>query len=101
MPGESRRPTLTWPRELPLGGEPKHTYDLVREYSDWLAADTRLPKLFVRVIPGALLGRPEALAFVRTFKNQTEATVYGPHFVQETAPDAIGRALARWIPTVK
>lgn len=101
VPGESRRPTLTWPRELPLGGEPKHTYDLVRSYSDWLAADTQIPKLFVRAVPGALLGRLEALAFVRTFKHQTEATVYGPHFVQETAADAIGRAIARWIPTLR
>ncbi|MGE3957395.1 MAG: haloalkane dehalogenase [Vicinamibacterales bacterium] len=101
VPGESRRPTLTWPRELPLGGEPKHTYDIVRDYSDWLAADTAIPKLFVHAVPGALLARPEALAYVRGFKNQREVTVYGPHFVQETAPDAIGRALAAWIPTLR
>ena len=101
VPGESRRPTLTWPRELPLGGEPKETYDIVRNYSDWLAAETKIPKLFVRAVPGALLARPEALAFVRGFKNQTEATVYGPHFVQEVSPDAIGRALAKWVPTLR
>ena len=101
VPGESRRPTLTWPRELPLGGEPKETYDIVRNYSDWLAAETKIPKLFVRAVPGALLARPEALAFVRGFKNQTEATVYGPHFVQEVSPDAIGRALAKWFPTLR
>lgn len=101
VPGESRRPTLTWPRELPLGGEPKHTYDMVREYSDWLAADAAIPKLFVRALPGALLARPEVLTFVRGFKNQTEVTVYGPHFVQEVSPDAIGRALAKWLPTVR
>lgn len=101
VPGESRRPTLTWPRELPLGAEPKETYEIVRNYSDWLAAETKIPKLFVRAVPGALLARPEALAFVRGFKNQTEATVYGPHFVQEVSPDAIGRALAKWIPTLR
>lgn len=100
VPGESRRPTLTWPRELPLGGEPKETYDIVRRYSDWLAVDATIPKLFVRAVPGALLARPEALAFVRAFKNQTEVTVYGPHFVQEVSPDAIGLALAKWIPTL-
>jgi haloalkane dehalogenase len=99
-PGESRRPTLTWPRELPLGGEPEDTYALVRAYSDWLAAETEIPKLFVRAVPGALLGRPEALEFVRGFTNQTEVTVYGPHFVQEVSPDAIGRAIAEWIPTL-
>ncbi len=97
VPGESRRPTLTWPRELPLGGQPKETYDIVRQYSDWLAGETTIPKLFVRAVPGALLARAEALTFVRTFKRQTEVTVYGPHFVQEVSPDAIGRALARWL----
>lgn len=101
VPGESRRPTLTWPRELPLGGEPKGTYNLVREYSDWLAADSRIPKLFVRAQPGALLARPEVLAFVRGFKNQTEATVFGPHFVQEVSPHAIGRALEKWIVSIR
>ena len=99
-PGESRRPTLTWPRQLPLGGEPRDVYELVRDYSDWLAAETEIPKLFVRAAPGALLGRLEALEFVRGFKNQTEVTVYGPHFVQEVSPDAIGRALAEWIPSL-
>ena len=101
VPGESRRPTLTWPRELPLGGEPTETYNLVREYSDWLAADSKIPKLFVRVQPGALLARPEVLAFVRGFKHQTEATVFGPHFVQEVSPDAIGRALEKWILSIR
>lgn len=101
VPGESRRPTLTWPRELPLGGEPKETYAIVRQYSDWLANDATIPKLFVRVVPGALLSRPEVLTFVRGFKNQSEVTVYGPHFVQEVSPAAIGRALAKWIPTLK
>jgi haloalkane dehalogenase len=75
-------------------------YEIIRGYSDWLAADAQLPKLFVHAVPGALLARPEALAFVRTFKNQKETTMYGSHFVQETAPDAIGRALARWLPTL-
>ena len=97
VPGESRRPTLTWPRQLPLGGEPKETYDIVRSYSDWLAAEKRIPKLFVHALPGALLGSGPALEFVRRFANQTEVTVYGPHFVQEVSPDAIGRALAAWV----
>jgi haloalkane dehalogenase len=97
-PGEGRRATLTWPRELPLGGEPKETYDIVRNYSDWLAADTRIPKLFVRANPGALLAREEVLRFVRGFRNQTEVAVFGPHYVQEVSPDAIGRALAAWLP---
>lgn len=99
-PGESRRPTLTWPREFPLGGVPAKTYAIVRRYSDWLAADAATPKLFIRADPGGILTRPEALKFVRGFQKQTEVTVYGPHWVQEVSPGAIGRALARWIPTL-
>lgn len=96
-PGESRRPTLEWPQQLPLGGEPKETHDVARSYSDWLAAASDHPKLFVRVNPGALVSRPEVVEFVRSFKNQTEVTVFGSHWVQEIAPDAIGRALAAWL----
>jgi haloalkane dehalogenase len=95
-PGEGRRPTLTWPRELPLGRVPEKMYAIVRRYSDWLAADNAIPKLFVHADPGALLARAEVLKFVRGFRKQTEVTVYGPHWVQEVSPDAIGRALARW-----
>ena len=98
-PGESRRPTLTWPRQIPLGGEPRDVYEMVRDYSDWAAADTRIPKLFVRAVPGVLLG-PLLLEFARSFNNQTEVTVYGTHWVQETAPHAIGRAIAEWLPTL-
>lgn len=96
-PGESRRPTLTWPRELPMGGEPADTEALVMSYTRWLANDASIPKLFVRAVPGAILGDPEMLEYVRRFSNQTEVTVYGTHYVQEQAPHAIGRALAEWI----
>jgi haloalkane dehalogenase len=96
-PGESRRPTLTWPRELPLGGEPAPMYQLVRGYSDWLVHGNAIAKLFVRADPGALLASAESLQFVRRARNQVEVLVYGPHFVQEISPNAIGRALARWI----
>ncbi len=101
VPGEGRRPTLSWPRDLPLGGEPAETYAIVRRYSDWMAGDAAIPKLFVRADPGGILARPEALAFVRGFQNQTEIVVFGPHWVQEVSPDAIGRTLARWIPTLR
>ena len=99
-PGESRRPTLTWPRELPLGGEPRATEELVMSYTAWLENDADVPKLFVRAMPGAILSNPDILEYVRSFKNQTEVTVYGTHYVQEYAPHAIGRALAEWIPSL-
>jgi len=96
-PGESRRPTLTWPRELPLGGTPEINDQIIAEYSAWLAEEANIPKLLVRAEPGAIFRAPPMLEFVRSFKNQTEVSVYGGHFVQEVSPDAIGRALAEWI----
>ena len=76
-PGESRRTTLEWPRELPLGGTPKRNDDLMKEYSAWLAQDTRIPKLFMRGEPGAIFASEPMLRFVQSFKNQTEVTIYG------------------------
>ena len=96
-PGESRRPTLEWPRELPGAGKPPATAAAVRSYTEWLARDERIPKLFFRALPGAILANPQLVEYVRTFKNQKEITVYGTHYVQETAPDAIGRSLTQWI----
>jgi haloalkane dehalogenase len=97
QPGESRRPTLEWPRELPLGGIPKRNDDIWKEYSAWLAQDTRIPKLFMRGEPGGIFAFEPALRFVQSFKNQKEVTIYGTHHLQDTSPDAMGRALAEWI----
>lgn len=99
-PGESRRPTLEWPRELPMGGEPADTEALVRSYTGWLENDERIPKLFVRGIPGAIFANPTLLEYVQAFKNQREITVFGTHYLQESAPHAIGRALGEWIPSL-
>ena len=79
QPGESRRPTLEWPRELPFEGNPKRNYDIMREYSDWLAQDTRIPKLFMRGEPGAIFSSEPLLRFVQSFPNQKEVTIYGRH----------------------
>lgn len=97
QPGESRRPTLTWPRELPRGSEPADTIELVQSYTDWFA-ESEIPKLFVRANPGAILNSPTLLEFVRGFSNQREVMVFGSHYVQEISPHAIGRALAEWMP---
>ena len=99
QPGESRRPTLTWPRELPLSGEPRVNDEIIKEYSIWLKS-TPIPKLFVRAEPGAIFRAPAMLDYVRSFANQTEVMVYGGHFLQEVSPDAIGRALAEWLATI-
>jgi len=95
-PGESRRPTLTWPREVPINGEPEDTHEIVTEYSQWLA-QTDLPKLFVHAVPGAIFRNENVLAYARSFSNQTEVEVPGGHFVQERSGDAIGRQLAEWL----
>ncbi|MCK5771159.1 haloalkane dehalogenase [Algiphilus sp.] len=94
-PGEDRRPTLTWPRELPIAGEPADVIRLVEQYGDWLAA-SQVPKLFINADPGAIV-TGEARSFCRSWPNQEEITVPGVHFVQEDAPDTIGEAIAQWI----
>ncbi len=94
-PGESRRPTLTWPREIPIEGEPADVVEIVAAYGEWLAGSD-VPKLFVNAEPGAIL-RGEAREFCRSWPNQTEVTVKGTHFIQEDSPDEIGEAVAGWL----
>jgi haloalkane dehalogenase len=93
-PGESRRPTLTWPREIPIDGEPADVCAIVEDYGQWLA-ESAIPKLFVNADPGAILGGGQR-EFCRTWPNQTEVTVRGIHFIQEDSPDEIGIAIAQW-----
>ena len=93
-PGESRRPTLSWPREIPIDGEPADVVAIVGEYADWLA-NSDIPKLFINAEPGAILtgARRE---FCRAWPNQQEITVPGVHFIQEDSPEEIGRSIAEW-----
>jgi haloalkane dehalogenase len=93
-PGEGRRPTLTWPRQIPIDGEPADVTDIVKAYGDWLASSP-IPKLFVNGDPGAILTGPQR-DLCRTFPNQQEVTVSGVHFLQEDSPKEIGSALADW-----
>ena len=93
--GEDRRPTLTWPRMIPIEGKPVDVVKVVETYAAWLAlAD--VPKLFINADPGSILvGRQRE--FCRAWANQTEVTVKGRHFLQEDSPDEIGRALADFV----
>lgn len=93
--GEGRRPTLTWPRQIPIDGEPVDVVAIVADYAAWLSTST-VPKLLVVAEPGAIL-RGAPLEFCRTWPNQDEVTVSGIHFVQEDSPDEIGQAVAEWI----
>jgi haloalkane dehalogenase len=94
-PGEDRRPTLTWPRQIPLDGEPADVVNIVGAYAEWLALSL-VPKLFINAEPGAITaGRLRE--FCRTWPNQTEVTVKGSHFIQEDSPDEIGIAIAEFV----
>ncbi len=94
-PGESRRPTLTWPREIPIDGDPADVHEIVSGYAKWLRT-TVVPKLFINADPGAILtGRQREIC--RSFPNQLEVTVPGVHFIQEDSPDLIGTAIATWL----
>ena len=94
-PGESRRPTLTWPREIPLEGEPEDVVRIVSEYGQWLAASD-VPKLLISATPGAILNGDQ-LEFCRGWPNQTEVNVRGVHFIQEDSPHEIGSAIHDWL----
>ena len=98
-PGEDRRPTLTWPRQIPIEGEPADVVKVVADYSAWLA-QSDVPKLFINADPGSILvGRQREIC--RAWRNQTEVTVKGLHFVQEDSPDEIGQALAAFVRRVR
>ncbi|MEM7288428.1 MAG: haloalkane dehalogenase, partial [Actinomycetota bacterium] len=97
-PGEGRRPTLTWPREIPFDGEPADVHEIVAAYAEWLSSSA-VPKLLIDVSDGDTL-TGDLLAFARRWPNQTEVSVVGRHFAQEDSPDDIGAALAAWIPTL-
>jgi haloalkane dehalogenase len=96
--GEDRRPTLTWPRQIPLDGEPADVVEIVQSYADWLSTSD-VPKLFINAEPGTILTGPQR-EFARTWPNQTETTVAGRHFIQEDSADEIGGAIAGWLPNL-
>jgi haloalkane dehalogenase len=89
--GESRRPTLTWPRQIPIEGEPAEVVEIVKNYA-YFMSETHLPKLFINADPGSILiGKQRELA--RKWPNQKEVTVNGGHFIQEVSPDEIGESI--------
>lgn len=94
-PGEGRRPMLTWPREIPIEGEPADVVKIVEEYGRWLAGSD-VPKLFVNAEPGSIL-RGSQREICRAWPNQTEVTVKGAHFIQEDSPHEIGEAVAAFV----
>ncbi len=97
-PGEARRPTLTWPREIPIEGSPSDVAEIVKAYATWLET-AEVPKLFVNADPGMILTGP-VREYCRSWPNQSEVTVQGLHFVQEDSGAAIGEAIAAWLSNI-
>lgn len=93
--GENRRPTLTWPRQIPFDGEPADVAAIVGDYAGWMATND-VAKLFINAEPGAILIGAQR-DFCRGWKNQKEVTVTGSHFIQEDSPHQIGIAIADWL----
>ena len=93
--GEDRRPTLTWPRQIPIEGEPANVVETVERYAAWLA-ESDVAKLFINAEPGSILTGGQR-DFCRTWPNQTEVSVKGTHFIQEDSPDEIGLAVADFV----
>jgi haloalkane dehalogenase len=93
-PGEGRRPMLTWPRQLPIGGEPADVVEIFESYGAWLAA-SEIPKLYIRAEPGT--HSKKMIEQVRTWPNQQEIAVRGIHYPQEDAPEEIGAAIVAWL----
>ena len=98
-PGESRRPTLTWPREIPIDGDPADVVATVARYARWLS-ESSIPKLFINADPGVILTGAQR-EFCRTWPNQDEITVEGSHFLQEDSPAVIGQAIAAFLSRIR
>ena len=91
---DNRQPTLNWPRQIPIEGEPAHMVELVETYGAFMA-DSDIPKLFINADPGSILVGKQR-DFCRSWPNQVEVTVRGLHFLQEDSPHEIGQAIAAW-----
>ena len=91
---DNRQPTLNWPRQIPIEGEPAHMVELVEAYSGFMASSD-IPKLFINADPGSILVGKQR-EFCRSWPNQLEVTVKGLHFLQEDSPQEIGQAIATW-----
>ena len=89
-----RRPTLDWPRQIPINNEPEDVCKIVDDYSSWMSIN-EIPKLFINADPGSILTGKQR-EFCRKWKNQQELTVKGNHFIQEDSPNEIGEAISKW-----
>ena len=94
-PGEDRRPTLTWPRQIPINAEPKEVFEKFNIFLEWMK-NNDIPKLFINANPGSILVGKQR-EFCRSWLNQREVTVKGLHFIQEDSPTEIGEAIKQFL----
>jgi len=97
-PGEDRRPTLTWPRQIPIEGEPSEVVKEVSKNGEF-HKDSDIPKLFINAEPGSILIGDQR-EYVRSWKNIKEVSVKGNHFIQEHSADEIGISIREFIATI-
>jgi haloalkane dehalogenase len=93
---ERRLPTLVWPRELPIEGEPADVVEIVEKNAEWLKQSSALPKLVIHGDPGGGTAAP-ARAFSHSLPNIRELTVKGRHHLHEDAPKEIGEAVRDFV----
>ena len=96
---EDRRPTLSWPRQIPVEGTPENVVAIVDEYRSWLE-QCEIPKLFINAEPGSILTGAQR-EYCRGWPNQQEVTVSGTHFIQEDSPHEIGEAIASFVSSLR
>jgi len=96
---EDRRPTLSWPRQIPVEGTPENVVAIVDEYRSWLE-QCEIPKLFINAEPGSILTGAQR-EYCRSWPNQQEVTVSGTHFIQEDSPHEIGEAIASFVSSLR
>ena len=97
-PGEDRRPTLTWPRQIPIEGEPSEVVEEVSKNGKF-HKDSDIPKLFINAEPGSILIGDQR-EYVRSWKNIKEVSVKGNHFIQEHSADEIGISIKEFISSI-
>ena len=97
-PGEDRRPTLTWPRQIPIEGEPNEVVEEVSKNGEF-HKDSDIPKLFINAEPGSILIGDQR-EYVRSWKNIKEVSVKGNHFIQEHSADEIGISIKEFIASI-
>jgi haloalkane dehalogenase len=92
----SRKPVRVWPIEVPFDRNPKHTYEIIKAYGEWLK-ESNIPKLFFYAQPGAIILKDTVEYIKSNFSNMKTVDIgEGLHFIQEDNPHQIGEEIAKW-----